>query len=146
MLRTGEGILPSDDKGQVSSMPTREYHRIPTLRNCPRCGTDFRSAGTERICQACRRPEGEARPVRRDLSFREKQIVDLVRQAKANKEIAYQLHLSEGTVKEYLNRIFRKLAVSNRTELAVWALTHRAESLVIPLPNRGAGEMLLVNS
>jgi DNA-binding NarL/FixJ family response regulator len=32
------------------------------------------------------------------------------------------LHLSEGTIKEYLNRIFRKLGMTNRTELAVWAL------------------------
>jgi DNA-binding NarL/FixJ family response regulator len=72
--------------------------------------------------------------------------VDLVRQAKPNKEIAYQLHLSEGTVKEYLNRIFRKLDVSNRTELAVWAMTHRAESsLVIQLPDGGLAEKLLVN-
>ena len=44
-------------------------------------------------------------------------------QAKLNKEIAHELHLTEGTVKEYLNRIFRKLGMSNRTELAVWALT-----------------------
>jgi len=69
--------------------------------------------------------------------------VELVSQAKPNKEIAYQLHLSEGTVKEYLNRIFRKLDVSNRTELAVWAMTHRAESMIIPLPDRT--EKLLVN-
>lgn len=61
----------------------------------------------------------------RNLSFREKQIVDLVRQAKANKEIAYELHLSEGTVKEYLNRIFRKVEVKSRTQLAVWALSPR---------------------
>ncbi len=71
--------------------------------------------------------------------------MDLVRQAKPNKEIAYQLHLSEGTVKEYLNRIFRKLDVSNRTELAVWAMTHREESVVIPLPDSIRAEKLLVN-
>ena len=126
-------------------MTIQEYRCIPTLRNCPRCGTDFRSGGTERICQACRRPEGECRSIRPDLSFREKQVVDLVRQAKPNKEIAYQLHLSEGTIKEYLNRIFRKLGMSNRTELAVWAMTHRAESAVIPLPNNAVAEKLLVN-
>jgi DNA-binding NarL/FixJ family response regulator len=51
-------------------------------------------------------------------------VVHLVSQAKLNKEIAHELHLTEGTIKEYLNRIFRKLGTSNRTELAVWALTH----------------------
>jgi DNA-binding NarL/FixJ family response regulator len=58
----------------------------------------------------------------RKLTFREKQIVDLVIQAKLNKEIAYELHLSEGTIKEYLHKVFRKLGVKSRTELAVWAL------------------------
>jgi len=47
-----------------------------------------------------------------------------VAQAKLNKEIAYELHLTEGTVKEYLNRIFRKVGVPNRTALAVWAMRH----------------------
>jgi len=126
-------------------MLTQEYRQIPALKNCPRCGMDFRSGGTERVCQACLRPEGVHRPIRRDLSLRERQVVDLVRQAKPNKEIAYQLHLSEGTVKEYLNRIFRKLDVSNRTELAVWAMMHRAESLVIQLPDSGMTGKLLVN-
>jgi DNA-binding NarL/FixJ family response regulator len=51
-------------------------------------------------------------------------VVKLIAQAKLNKEIAYELHLTEGTVKEYLNRIFRKLGVSNRTALAVWATQH----------------------
>jgi DNA-binding CsgD family transcriptional regulator len=62
---------------------------------------------------------------RRPLSFREKQVVRLIQQAKLNKEIAYELQLTEGTIKEYLNRIFRKLGVKNRTELAIWAITQR---------------------
>ena len=57
--------------------------------------------------------------VSRQLSFRERQIVDLVREAKANKEIAAELCLTEGTIKEYLHHIFRKLGVKNRTELAL---------------------------
>jgi DNA-binding NarL/FixJ family response regulator len=61
-------------------------------------------------------------PISRDLSFREKQIVELVCQAKLNKEIAFALCLTEGTIKEYLNRLFRKLQVKNRTELAMWAV------------------------
>jgi DNA-binding CsgD family transcriptional regulator len=63
-----------------------------------------------------------------ELSFREQQIVTLIRQAKTNKEIAYELCLAEGTVKEYLYRIFRKLAVTNRTELAL-----RSPREVLPL-------------
>jgi DNA-binding NarL/FixJ family response regulator len=65
------------------------------------------------------------KPLNPKLSFREKQVVTLVSQALLNKEIAHELHLSEGTIKEYLNRIFRKLGTTNRTELAVWALNNR---------------------
>ena len=52
-------------------------------------------------------------------SRREQQIIALVQQAKSNKQIAFELQLTEGTIKEYLHRIFRKLNVSSRTELAL---------------------------
>lgn len=60
----------------------------------------------------------------RSLTFRERQIVHLVSEAKSNKEIAFELRLTEGTIKAYLNGIFGKLAVKNRTELAIWALSN----------------------
>ena len=53
------------------------------------------------------------------LSAREKQVVALVKQGKLNKEIAYELNLTTGTIKEYMWSIFRKLGVSNRVELAL---------------------------
>jgi DNA-binding NarL/FixJ family response regulator len=93
------------------------------LHNCFRCGKEFRAGGGDRICSACRAPKPIRQNLNPNLSFREKQVVKLVTQAKLNKEIAYELHLTEGTVKEYLNRIFKKLEVSNRTALAVWAMS-----------------------
>jgi len=96
-----------------------------SLHSCFRCGKEFRASGRDRICAACRTPKGNRQKVLDPkLSFREKQVVHLVAQAKLNKEIAHELHLTEGTVKEYLNRIFRKLGVSNRTALAVCAMRH----------------------
>jgi DNA-binding NarL/FixJ family response regulator len=56
------------------------------------------------------------------LSPRERDVVELICKGNSNKNIAYALHLSEGTVKEYLNRIFNKVGSTNRTELAIWAL------------------------
>ena len=103
-------------------MNTIQFRQIP-LRNCFRCGKEFRHEGGNRICSGCRTPEIAKRPLNPKLSFRERQVVNLVAQAKLNKEIANELHLTEGTIKEYLNRIFRKLGVTNRTELAVWSVT-----------------------
>lgn len=59
------------------------------------------------------------------LSPRQRQIAELVRQAKLNKQIAFELGLSLGTVKEYLNKIYQQLGFNNRVELALWAERRR---------------------
>jgi DNA-binding NarL/FixJ family response regulator len=61
-------------------------------------------------------------PATPNLTPREKSVVGLVVQGMVNREIADQLHLSEHTIKNYLFRIFDKLGVSNRVELALYAV------------------------
>jgi DNA-binding NarL/FixJ family response regulator len=56
------------------------------------------------------------------LTPREESVVRLVVQGMVNREIAEELQLSEHTVKNYLFRIFDKLGVSNRVELALYAV------------------------
>jgi len=56
------------------------------------------------------------------LTPREQSVVRLVVQGLVNREIADALHLSEHTIKNYLFRIFDKLGVSNRVELALYAV------------------------
>lgn len=56
------------------------------------------------------------------LTRREAQLLLLVSQGLSNKEIARLLGLSEGTVKFYLSRLFRKMRVSDRLELALYGL------------------------
>lgn len=94
------------------------------VKTCYRCGVEF-NGRADRVCPHCRKPRvRERRGVGGALTFREMQIAERVCQAKLNKEIAFELRLSEGTIKEYMNRIFRKLDVHNRTELAMWAVRH----------------------
>jgi DNA-binding NarL/FixJ family response regulator len=52
------------------------------------------------------------------LSPRMQEIRALLRQGMSNKRIAAVLHLSEGTVKNYVTEIFRVLNVTNRTQAA----------------------------
>lgn len=52
-----------------------------------------------------------------ELSLRQKQIVELVRQGKSNKEIAAELFISHNTVKYHLKIIFAILQVKDRHEL-----------------------------
>src|SRR6202007_563158 len=59
------------------------------------------------------------------LSDREKEIVQLVAQGYRTKEIDEKLFISEQTVKNHLHNIFDKLGVSDRLELALYAIHHR---------------------
>ena len=59
------------------------------------------------------------------LTQRELLIVTSVVEGATNKQIAGQHHMSEQTVKNHLSSIYDKLGVSNRLELALYAIAHR---------------------
>ena len=59
---------------------------------------------------------------RSPLSTRERDIVALVAQGYKNKEMAEKMFISEQTVKNHLHNIFDKLGVSDRLELALYAI------------------------
>jgi len=59
---------------------------------------------------------------RSPLSQREREIVALVAQGFKNKEMAEKMFISEQTVKNHLHNIFDKLGVSDRLELALYAI------------------------
>lgn len=74
-------------------------------------------------------PASESYPVqggrvraRSPLSAREREIVALVAQGYKNKEMAEKMFISEQTVKNHLHNIFDKLGVSDRLELALYAI------------------------
>ncbi len=58
----------------------------------------------------------------RPLSKREQEIARLVAEGLSNRQISQRLELSEHTIKNYLFRVFEKLGVSTRVELALYAL------------------------
>jgi DNA-binding NarL/FixJ family response regulator len=53
------------------------------------------------------------------LTCREREICAMVGDGKSNMEISEALHLSEGTIKNYLSNIYSKMGVRDRTALAV---------------------------
>jgi two-component system nitrate/nitrite response regulator NarL len=69
---------------------------------------------------------------KRLLSDREKEIVQLVALGHRNKEIGGKLFISEQTVKNHLHNIFDKLGVSDRLELALYAIHHRLVEHELP--------------
>ena len=58
------------------------------------------------------------------LTEQERRVLLLVAEGKTNREIAHELHLGEGTVRNYVSNILGKLNVSNRAEAASYATKH----------------------
>ncbi|MBK7612039.1 MAG: response regulator transcription factor [Actinomycetales bacterium] len=58
------------------------------------------------------------------LSGREREVLLLVAQGMANKQVARQLGISERTVKAHLGNVFRHIGVADRTSAALWARDH----------------------
>jgi DNA-binding NarL/FixJ family response regulator len=71
-----------------------------------------------------RAPLRDARPASR-LTRRELQVIAAVVEGAGNRDIGTTLGLSGQTVKNHLSHIFDKLGVSNRLELALYAVHHR---------------------
>ena len=70
------------------------------------------------------------------LSPKELSIITCITQGKRNKEIAYQLGTTEQVVKNYLRKIYDKLGVSDRLELALYCLHNKV------IQNEGEEEVL----
>ena len=71
------------------------------------------------VARGYTRPDPE---LAEQLSEREREVLGLLGRGYTNADIAAQLHLSEGTVRNYVSAIFDKLGVSDRTQAAVIAL------------------------
>jgi len=65
---------------------------------------------------------GKTTRERAQLSQREREIIILIAQGYKNKEIAEKMFITEQTVKNHLHNVFDKLGVSDRLELALYAI------------------------
>lgn len=59
-----------------------------------------------------------------ELSKRELDVLKLIGQGKNNQEIAQILHLSDGTVRNYVTRILSQLNLRDRVQAVLWAKQH----------------------
>lgn len=118
------GIVPRQTSTELLIKCIRKVHvgefwldRTTTaevIRRLAKKGT----AGTNTGARLGLREQGGA------LSAREREIVILVAQGFKNKEMAERMFISEQTVKNHLHNIFDKLGVSDRLELALYAIHH----------------------
>jgi DNA-binding NarL/FixJ family response regulator len=59
-----------------------------------------------------------------DLTPREREVLALVGEGLANKQISRRLGIKEKTVKAHLSNVFQRIGVSDRTSAALWAARH----------------------
>ncbi len=59
-----------------------------------------------------------------DLTKRELEIVRQIGEGRSNREIAQELDISVGTVKNHISQVLDKLDVRDRTQLAIYAIRH----------------------
>jgi DNA-binding NarL/FixJ family response regulator len=77
-------------------------------------------AVTQRLAASLRAPKPAA-PVE-PLTAREREVLGLIAQGKANKEIARELGIGERTVRTHISSILGKLGLASRTQAAVYAV------------------------
>jgi len=65
----------------------------------------------------------ESRPAA-ELTAREQEILGLLAEGLANKQIARRLGIAEKTVKTHLTSVFQSIGVTDRTQAALWARNH----------------------
>ncbi len=75
----------------------------------------------QRVREATRKEQAAAF---KDLTEQELRVLGLVSKGFTNKEIAKELFLGEGTVRNYVSSILSKLDLTNRAEAAAYAVRH----------------------
>jgi DNA-binding NarL/FixJ family response regulator len=66
----------------------------------------------------------ESAGVELDLSERELELASMMVQGFTNKQISMMLHISEGTVRNYISNIYSKLSISDRTQAVLYLKEH----------------------
>jgi DNA-binding NarL/FixJ family response regulator len=69
-------------------------------------------------------PCGNSLAGRRNVTSREKEVLDRLVEGRSNKEIGLSLDIKERTVKAHVSKLMRKAGVQNRITLSMHALTH----------------------
>jgi DNA-binding NarL/FixJ family response regulator len=72
------------------------------------------------------------------VTAREKEVLDLILQARSNREIARQLGIEERTVKAHVGRLMRKTGADNRIELTMLAMNRPLMPHTHPHANRAS--------
>jgi two-component system NarL family response regulator len=103
----------------------REHQLFDMIEGVARGEAFFSGAVAARILSELQQPPGKednALPPGEALTDRELEVLELIVQGKSNREIAMELSIASGTVKNHLTNILGKLHLQNRVQAAVYAV------------------------
>ncbi len=80
-----------------------------------------------RVREATRKEQEESFA---DLTDQEMRVLSHVSEGKTNREIAGAMFLGEGTVRNYVSSVLRKLDLTNRAEAAAYAVEHKLKDFL----------------
>lgn len=120
----GERIIGALDAGAVGYLlkDADPEDILEGIRAVSRGESPLHPRAARELLTSRRTAPGEERPPQ--LTGRELEVLRLVRQGLANKQIARRLGISERTVKAHLTSVFQRLDVADRTQAALWAERH----------------------
>jgi len=104
----------------IKTRPSGEL--VHTIRSVFREGVSISPLIEHKLLKGIRKPGFLSGTPRANLTKREVKVLKLVASGNTNKEIAKKLFISEKTVKNHLNHIYRKLGVKNRAQAVVEGL------------------------
>ncbi|TDE41724.1 response regulator transcription factor [Nonomuraea mesophila] len=97
---------------------TPPHELVAAIRKAARGETVLGGVAAERVVAELQRAPA-VRDLAEELSEREREVAVLVGQGATNREIARRLFITEGTVKNHISSILRKLRLRDRTQLAL---------------------------
>ncbi|MCI3926955.1 response regulator transcription factor [Paenibacillus sp. TRM 82003] len=97
---------------------------IRSIRSCLSGGLSLQEDVAAKVIPRLLRSR-EERTVDASITPRELAVLRLVGEGRSNREIAEELGLSVGTVKNHVSQIMDKLELRDRTQLAIYAIRHR---------------------
>jgi DNA-binding NarL/FixJ family response regulator len=119
MAAGAEGYLLKSSPAEAIVESVRAVFRGTTVLQTQIAQRLSSSIGSRRPSGPATDPDGTSAISRLGLSVRETEILTLIAEGLSNKEIAGRLHLSDGTVRNYVSEMLVKLGVRDRTQLAI---------------------------
>ena len=103
----------------ITERKQNEAHLLRAVEDVMRDASWFSRAVVERVSQLKgKRLEQESVP---ELTPREEQVLALIGEGLANKDIAQKLALSPNTVRNYIKNLYGKIGVGSRAQAIIWA-------------------------